>query len=37
MILEMIQFELFLIALDCFYWGGVRGYTYIIWRMPWGE
>ena len=30
--LELIQFELFLIAVDCFFWGGVMGYTYIIWK-----
>ena len=32
MILEMIQIELLLIAVDCFYWGSLRHYIPAIWR-----
>lgn len=30
--MEWIQFELFLVALDCFFWGGAMGYDHILWR-----
>lgn len=32
MFVEFIQFELFLIAVDCFWYGGFLGYDHIIWK-----
>ena len=31
-LIQFVQFELFLVALDCFFWGGVMGYDHLIFR-----
>ena len=31
-LLLFIQTELFLIAVDCFFWGGLLGYDHLIFR-----
>ena len=31
-IIQIIQFELFILELACFWIGGVLGYTHFVWR-----